>query len=170
MNVLLGVTGSVAAKLTPKIQESITKSGYNIQTVFTNSSLNFTYKSIYDSYTDEDEWKAYREESRVLHIDLVKWADVFIIVPCSANVLGKISNGISDNLLTSCARAWDYKKKMIIAPAMNTQMYVNPLTKIQIDVLTKFGVVFVEPQSKELFCGDIGIGAMANIDDIIKLI
>ena len=172
MNVLLGVTGSVAAKLTPKIQKSIVDAGHELKTVATSSALHFR-ENWYEwkpYFVDSDEWEFYKIYNEVLHIDLVKWADIFIIAPYTANSLSKISNGICDNLLTSCARAWDYRKKMIIAPAMNTQMYVNPLTQIQKDILFDFGAIFVDPQVKELFCGDTGIGAMADIDDIIKRI
>lgn len=70
-----------------------------------------------------------------MHIELRKWADCLLIAPLSANTMAKISNGLCDNLLTNVARAWDYNKPMILAPAMNTMMYENPITKKQITKL-----------------------------------
>lgn len=172
MKILLGVTGSVAAKLTPKIQQAFMDRGHEVKTIFTQSSLYFleTDRLKIGEYEDESEWSYYKTNNQVLHIDLVKWADKFIIAPCTANTLAKIYAGICDNLLTSCVRAWDHKKKMIIAPAMNTYMYKNPPTYKQITQMTDHGIVFVDPVEKELFCGDTGVGAMAQIDDIVKAI
>lgn len=172
MNVLLGVTGSVAAKLTPKLEYALIDAGHTVQTVMTSSAQRFTY-STQKWYDDEDEWKYYDNESRVLHIDLVKWADVLVVAPCTANTLAKIANGICDNLLTCCVRAWPSKDKrhIILAPAMNTEMFDKPLLKQQYQNLVLNGSYsWVEPVEKKLYCGDTGIGAMASIEDIIKRI
>jgi len=77
---------------------------------------------------DLDEFQYYKEEGKVLHIELRKEFDVFVIAPLSANTLGKISNGLCDNVLTNVARCWDYRKPMILAPAVNTLMWENPIT------------------------------------------
>ena len=107
----------------------------------------------------------------VIHIELVKWADVFVIAPCSANTLAKISNGICDNLLTCCARAWDLNdwfKCLVVAPAMNTNMWSHPCTQEHLNRLRGWGIKVVEPVMKKLYCGDIGIGALAHLDDIFN--
>lgn len=168
MNVLLGVTGSVAAKLTRKMQTAIQNKGHEVKIILTNSAKHFTDYG--GCYTDLDEWLSYTVDDRVVHIELSQWADAFVIAPCTANTLAKLANGLCDNLLTSCARAWDYKKKMIIAPAMNTQMYLSVFTERHTKVLKELGVEFVDPQPKELFCGDVGIGALARIEDIVAKI
>jgi phosphopantothenoylcysteine decarboxylase len=171
MNVLLGVTGSVAATLTPKIQQAIILAGNSVQTIFTKSAENF--HDVDDTiYCDEDEWTYYKEENKVLHIDLVKWADIFVIAPCTANTLAKIANGVCDNLLTSCVRAWDWEKNIIIAPAMNTVMYSKSITmqhKRQLYCMGN-GFIWIQPVEKTLYCGDTGIGAMADIDSIVERI
>jgi phosphopantothenoylcysteine decarboxylase len=174
MNILHGLTGSVAATLYPKINDNYNRlkreSNYNHIYVCTESSRKITDLSRANARFDEDEWALYKHIQQVLHIELVKWADVFIIAPCSANTLAKLANGICDNLLTCVARAWDFNKKIIIAPSMNTLMYTHPATKNHLDTLSKWGYIIVPPIEKKLYCGDVGIGAMAHIDDIIKII
>ncbi len=171
MNILLGITGSVAATLTGKLQLAIEEAGHELKTVATESSIKFGRNQHWKYFhSDEDEWTYYRERKAVLHIDLVKWADVLVVAPCTANTLSKLSVGICDNLLTSCVRAWDHNKRMIVAPAMNTQMYNNQPTLHHLGILEGRGVEIVDPISKKLFCGDEGIGAMAHIEDILKQI
>jgi len=135
--------------------------------------------------TDEDEWKSYKHVGGgkrgsgdpVLHIELRKWADVFVIAPLSANTLAKIANGLCDNLLTSVARAWEFttiggkiqpQKPIIVAPAMNTAMWHHPLTSSHLKVIESLGFIVVQPVKKVLACGDIGDGALASIQDIIR--
>lgn len=168
MNVLLGVTGSVAATLNPKLEYAMKDSDHIIRTVLTDSAKRFTY-STQTSYDDEDEWRYYEAESRVLHIDLVKWADIFLIAPCTANTLSKIEVGICDNLLTSCVRAWpSEKRRIILAPAMNSEMWYTPHIDRQYDSMVRSGNYdWIMPVEKKLYCGDTGIGAMADIEDIV---
>jgi phosphopantothenoylcysteine decarboxylase len=172
MNVLLGVTGSIAAKLTRKLSQSIKDSGHEIKTVYTNSAYHFTQRTIYGGYGDDEEWEYYHDNDSVLHIDLVKWADVFVIAPCTANTLAKIANGICDNLLTSCVKAWprDKTRNIILAPAMNSEMWYNKITQDHINTLSYDRFDIIEPIEKKLYCGDTGIGAMAHIDDIVNSI
>jgi phosphopantothenoylcysteine decarboxylase len=172
MNVLLCVSGSVAAKLTTKIVSLLLQDGHDVKTVVTKSALHFIdlddFTPNVGLFDDDAEWKSYHEGKTVLHIDLVKWADTLVIAPCTASTLAKISNGIADGLLTSCARAWDFRKPVIIAPAMNTQMWHHPLTNMQLRLMKAFGACVVNPQAKTLYCGDTGVGALADISDIIK--
>ncbi len=169
MNVLLGVTGSIAATLTHKLQDTLEAGGHEFKTIVTNSAIKIGLDCKWRQFlTDEHEWEAYRNKKTVLHIDLIKWADIFIVAPCTANTLAKMANGISDNLLTSCALAWNYEKPFVFAPSMNCLMYQHPATLKNIFTMESFGAVCVKPQVKKLFCGDIGIGAMADISDIFK--
>lgn len=121
--------------------------------------------------TDEHEWQMWKVRGDpVLHIELIKWADIFIIAPLDANTLGKISSGLCDNLLTCAARAWDLHKPLLFCPAMNTKMYLHPLTSKQIEELKDFGYYEIPSISKNLICGDTGIGAMAEVDCIVEKI
>lgn len=178
MKVLLGVTGSVAATLTPKLVSALVEKGHEVQVIGTASSLFFfSPQSIRDSgvpvWTDENEWGIYRKGMTVVHIDLRAWAEALLIAPLSANTLAKMANGLCDNLLTCVFRAWDRARPIVVAPAMNTHMWVHPYTAQHLDRISKgadCNVWVVPPVSKVLACGDEGMGAMAPIEEIVKSI
>jgi phosphopantothenoylcysteine decarboxylase len=149
---------------------------------------------------DEDEWpgrdagRLWQRDEPVLHIELRRWADLLAIAPLDANTLAKLANGLSDNCLTCVWRAWDAARPVVLAPAMNTLMWEHPLTGRHLrqlaadgggdDVpagLDLDGVVawinerclrlrIVGPQSKRLACGDTGVGAMADVGEIVAAV
>lgn len=175
MNILLGITGSVAATLIDKLTKEFIGRGHDIRIVVTDRAFQFLPSETYQCYyADSDEFYRpgeYQKDGLITHIDMRDWADVFIIAPCSANTMAKLANGICDNLLTSIARAWDYNKPFYIAPAMNTLMWTNPITQIHIDFLEKtFGIKLIWPTSNKLACGQCGIGAMAHIFTIANIV
>ena len=105
----------------------------------------------------------------VLHIDIRNWADICVVAPLSAHTLSKIAHGLCDDLLTCTLRAWDFEntKPVVLAPAMNTAMWEHPLTSMQLNTVKSFGrVVVVQPVAKTLACGEVGVGALAELDDI----
>lgn len=178
MRVILGVTGSVA---TIKVLDLIAalKLFYGEPTIYLVTTSNASYfldksKLPLDVkvYQDADEWSnedGYVRGDSVLHIELRKWADIMIVAPLDANTLAKIANGICDNLLTCILRAWDFTKKVYLAPAMNTMMWNHPITAQQLRTIEQW--IFyqvIPPVVKTLVCGDKGIGAMASVDDIVQ--
>ncbi len=171
MNILLGVTGSVAAIRTPRLIEAIS-SIHNLQVVTTKAALHFwdeTMRSI-PVWKDTDEFpnKRYSRGDVVLHIELRKWADALVIAPLTAHTLARLSHGFSDDLLTSVVRAWERDKPIIIAPAMNTEMWNHPATKEHLDTLNRwYRITMVNPISKRLACGDEGVGGIADMADIV---
>jgi phosphopantothenoylcysteine decarboxylase len=193
--ILLGVTGSVAAIKLPEIDAALLAAGHDVKLVATKASTYFFDPSSFRDRLslDEDEWPGpqYRRGDEVLHIELRKWADLFLIAPLDANSLAKLSLGLCDNLLTSIWRAWDLSRPIIVAPAMNTLMWQHPLTKQHLRALgMMFGALHVPghlteeqmvdqinersrnlwiapPASKVLACGDEGVGAMAAVPDVI---
>ena len=106
----------------------------------------------------------------VLHIELRKWADVLLIAPLDANTLAKLAHGLCDNLLTCIVRAWDGRKPLIVAPAMNTLMYEHPFTQQHLNILRHLQYTVVDPVSKPLACGDVGVGAMAAVDALVDAV
>lgn len=176
MKVLYGVTGSIAAGISVKILGALLASGHEVELVVTEKSLYFIELSGHISnlhpdvkiWTEADEWR-YEPGGLVQHIALREWADVVLIAPLTANTLAKIANGLADNLLTSVMRAWDFQKPVIIAPAMNTLMWQHPVTDAHLRTLEGWYRDFhvVQPTVKKLACGDTGIGALADLSDIV---
>lgn len=158
---LWGLTGSVASVLQNKIESY--DSIFEMKFVATHSAFPFLKNT--DVLSDADEWY---DISRVLHIELIQWADYFVIAPCSANTLAKLANGICDNLLTCCARAWNFEKPIIVAPSMNSLMWNHPITQTHIQTLKSWNYTIIPPQEKQLYCGDYGVGAMAHLKDIFS--
>jgi len=168
--ILLGVTGSIAAYKSAEIIRKILKKNLDISVVMTEAAKEFitpltlstlsngkTYSGIFDLNND---W------SKVQHIDLAKESDVLLIAPATANIIGKITHGIADDLLTCLCLAT--KAPILIAPAMNDAMYDNKIVKDNCQALKKSGVIFISPEQGELACGDVGIGRLAEVDTIVK--
>ncbi|KAI9872445.1 MAG: hypothetical protein M1830_001610 [Pleopsidium flavum] len=124
-------------------------------------------------YLDEDEWIVpWTRHSKILHIELRRWAHLLAIVPMSANLLAKATGGLCDDLLTNVIRAWDVKRAIIAAPAMNQMMWQNPITAKQVAILAEEWDWFdvLSPQVKQLACGDVGQGAMCDWHEIVAVI
>lgn len=177
MKIILGVTGSVAATLTPKMVQALKKDGHCVKVIATKPSLYF-FKEKYieaDFLKDKHEWPSirYKKDDPVVHIDLGNWADLLLVAPLTANTLAKMANGYEDNLLSCVYRAWDMKKPIVMAPAMNTRMWEHPVTKEHVNKMKKWHGEMLEvvgPVKKMLACGDVGMGALADIGDIMKMV
>lgn len=174
MKILLGVTGSVAAKLTPRLIAGLSKA-HEVKLITTKAAKYFFDKNNLgvEVLEDVDEWfgEKYEQDSAIAHIELRTWADCCLIAPATANTIAKISFGLADNLLTCVTRAWQLEKPLIIAPAMNTQMWLHPITKEHLERIEKYyNLTVIQPVAKRLACGETGIGAMAGIDEIIKTV
>ena len=174
MKILVGLTGSVATSLCFKLRDELVSRGHEVKFVATDRSTQFIEARENEWFeTDADEFYKACEFSKggsIKHIELRDWADLFLVAPCSANTLSKLANGLCDNLLTSVARAWDCDKPFYIAPAMNTNMWTHPLTKIQLAFFESFGGRVIWPTSNVLACGQSGIGAMSHVYTIANLI
>jgi len=114
-------------------------------------------------FTDADEWTWKERGDPILHIELRRWADLMLIAPLGANTLGKIANGLCDNLLTCIVRAWDQTKPLYFCPAMNTHMWDHPITHKQVETLRSWGYKEMPCIEKDLMCGDKGYGAMTKL-------
>ncbi|XP_013792078.1 phosphopantothenoylcysteine decarboxylase-like [Limulus polyphemus] len=182
-NILIGVTGSVAALKLPLLVRQLQavklpkfpELRINLQVVTTERALHFypldEVKDLVNVLRDEDEWRTWQKMSDpVLHIELRRWADVLVVSPLDANTMAKISSGICDNLLTCVVRAWDMKKPLVFCPAMNTHMWDHPITVTQIEKLKELGYIEVPCVAKKLACGDSGYGAMAEVPTIVETV
>jgi phosphopantothenoylcysteine decarboxylase len=182
MNIVLGLTGSVATIVAPKLIAALSELG-TVYPVATKCGLRFLDRAPHpipcQIYKDEDEWDAWDKiGDPVLHIELRNKADVFVIAPLTANTLSKMANGISNNLLTCIFRALKRPANIVVAPAMNTEMWNDQTTHNHLNELDRrYNPVVGPPQfrvvppvMKTLACGDTGIGAMAEIEDIVKAV
>eukprot|EP00871_Galdieria_phlegrea_P004727 jgi/Galph1/5255/GphlegSOOS_G3830.1 len=174
-HILLGVTGSVAAIRSPSIVKLLLAEGAQVRIVVTSASRHFLERedkvpASAELFQDADEWHQWEKlGDPVLHIDLKKWADALVIAPLDANTLTKIATGLCDNLLTSIVRAWDIlEKPLLVAPAMNTAMWEQPLTVEQLNIIQSRNIFVVPTISKKLACGDVGFGAMASPEAIVE--
>lgn len=145
--VLIGCTGSVATIKLPQLVQKLWQNNLEVRIVVTEKAKHFMKEAELPSgihvLSDTVEWAAWQDRGDpVLHIDLVKWADLFLIAPLDANTLGKIASGICDNILTCVARAWDHSKPLIFCPAMNTKMWEHPVTAPQVKQLYFFHILF----------------------------
>ncbi|KAK2459638.1 hypothetical protein APHAL10511_008283 [Amanita phalloides] len=175
---ILITTGSVASIKAPLIvQELLKYSRVKVEVVATKPSLAFYSKEDIRQagsrvWTDEDEWPStFNIGDPILHIELRRWADIVLVAPCSANTLSKIANGLCDNLVTSLLRALAPTTPTYIFPAMNTLMYEHPLTAEHLRTIReviRYNVV--GPIGKNLACGDVGLGAMTEWRDIVKIV
>ncbi len=213
-NLLLGVTGSVAAVKTPELCRELGRAGYAVKVAATGPALTFfdpaelpSAESAPESelevrgqstlYLDADEWPVGRRfelGEPVLHIELRKWADLLLLAPLDANTLAKVALGLCDNLLTCVYRAWDFSRPVMLAPAMNTLMWEHPATARHLrQLLADHGgadappgldagalcdwindhcprLKVIPPQSKRLACGDVGVGGLAAVEEIIRAV
>lgn len=203
-NVLLGATGSVAAVRVPALVDALAAAGHAVRVVATDAATYFfdpnPLKAAGALTLDADEWpgraegERYQRGDAVAHIELRKWADLFLIAPLDANTLAKIAVGLCDNALTCVWRAWDVTRPVVLAPAMNTLMWQHPFTRRHLRSLAadagaghipahladdpliqqindrSLTLRIVPPITKLLACGDTGIGAMAEVPDVVDAV
>lgn len=203
-NVLVGATGSVAAVRVPALVESLQAAGHAARVVATDAATYFfdpaPLKAAGVLTLDADEWPGRAEGGRyergdaVRHIELRRWADVFLVAPLDANTLAKLAVGLCDNALTCVWRAWDTARPVVLAPAMNTLMWQHPFTRRHLRSLAADAgaghipahladdaliqqindrsptLRVVGPITKALACGDTGVGAMAEVPDIVSAV
>ena len=168
--IILGITGSIAAYKAADIASRLSKEGVNVHTIMTASAARFitplTLQNLTKNrvYTDMFEEVYYPD---VRHISLAQKADCCLIAPATANIIGKIAAGIADDMLTTVVMAIR-NKPIVICPAMNTAMYENPITQSNIAKLMDLGYQFVEPKESRLACGTLGKGALADVEVIIS--
>ena len=167
-NILLAVTGSIAIYKSLELIRLFIKAGANVKVILSDGAKKFinpiTFEAISQNRVLDESSESWDKSQNYNHIDITKWADILLIAPATANTINKISCGIADNLLLQTVLAC--KKKIIIAPAANTNMIENPITIQSINNLKNLGFEVLQTQTKELVCKDVGNGAMLEPIDI----
>lgn len=169
--VVLGVTGGIAAYKALDIVSSLRKKDIDVHVIMTEHAKEFVTPLSFQSLSSNTVIYDMFEEPRafeIQHISLAKKADVILVAPATANIIGKIANGIADDMLSTTIMAT--KSEVMFAPAMNTNMYENPIVQNNIEKLKKYGYKFIEPDSGRLACGDVGKGKLADVGDICEMV
>lgn len=170
-NILLGVTGGIAAYKIATLASMLKKQKANVKVIMTENATQFITPMTFETLTAN---KVYTDtfdrnfEFKVDHIELGKWADVFLIAPASADVIGKLANGIADDMLTTTALAM--RCPIVVSPAMNTAMYENKIVKHNMMKLRTYGMEVILPASGHLACGDTGAGKMPEPEVLLEYI
>ena len=169
--VVLGVTGSIAAYKMANVASALVKEGADVRVVMTKNATNFINPITFETLTNNkclvDTFDR-NFQFHVAHVSLSQKADVFMIAPASANIIGKLANGIADDMLSTMALAASCK--IIVAPAMNTHMYENKIVQDNLDKLKKFGFEVIEPAAGRLACGDVGAGKLPGENILLDYI
>ena len=168
-NIVLGVTGSIAAYKAAELTSQLTQQGCEMHVVMTADALRFitplAFKTlsrspvVTDLYDEEEGWKP-------THIKLADEADLLLVAPATANTLAKMANGIADDALTCIALALNPKAKVLVAPAMNGKMWLHPATQQNVAALKARGVEFIGPEEGMLSCGYEGLGRLWEVEKI----
>jgi phosphopantothenoylcysteine decarboxylase/phosphopantothenate--cysteine ligase len=170
-NIVVGVTGGVAVYKALDVISKLKKKDINVDVIMTESACEFVTPLSFQSLSQNAVIKDMFDEPKVFeiqHISLAKKADLVVVVPATANIIGKVANGIADDMLSTTIMAT--KAKVIFAPAMNTNMYKNPIVQENIKKLKDYGYEFINPSSGRLACGDIGDGKLADTEEIVEVI
>ena len=167
--VCIGVSGGIAVYKALDIISALKKKDIDVRVIMTESATKFvtplSFQSLSQNMVVTDMF-AEPKAFEIQHISLAKRADVFLVAPATANIIGKVANGISDDMLSTTIMAT--RAKVIFAPAMNTNMYENPIVQDNIEKLKKYGYEFIEPASGRLACGDLGKGKLADVNTIVE--
>lgn len=169
--IVLGVSGGIAVYKALDVVSMLKKKDYDVHVIMTKSAMEFvaplSFQSISQNMVITDMF-AEPKAWEIQHISLAKKADLMVIVPATANIIGKVANGIADDMLTTTIMAT--KAPVIFAPAMNTNMYLNRIVQENISKLKGFGYEFIDTATGRLACGDVGEGKLADTKDIVQYI
>ena len=170
-NILIGVTGGISIYKTLDVISALNKLGANVKVMMTESAAEFVSPMTFEAMSKNPVYTSLFDKKnawRIPHISLSKEADLIAIIPATANIIGKIAGGIADDIVSTTVVA--ATSPVMIAPAMNTNMYHNPVTQRNIETLKSLGYLFITPTSGVLACGDIGDGKLASVEAIVEAI
>lgn len=170
--ILIGVTGGIAVYKICSLVRILKSKGWEVKVIMTKNAQKFVTPLTFEVLTENPVYIEMFGASRdkIQHIALRDWADVVLIAPATANIIGKAAGGIADDLLSTTCLALYLKTPKYMAPAMNTEMWLNSAVRENLPRLRKSNWHIIEPQTKKLACGDEGMGALAKIECIIEVI
>jgi phosphopantothenoylcysteine decarboxylase/phosphopantothenate--cysteine ligase len=172
LNILLGVTGGIAAYKAVDLASKLTAAGAKIKTVMTENACKLigpkSFEAVTSSVVFTSLWSTTYEKNGS-HIDLLDWADIVVVAPATADIIGKVANGICDDMLsTTVCACW--QKPALVAPAMNNNMWENPAVQHNVETLKQMGIQLIGPVKGRLACGTEAVGRMSEPQDILEAI
>jgi phosphopantothenoylcysteine decarboxylase/phosphopantothenate--cysteine ligase len=172
LKVMLGVAGGIAAYKAIDLASKLTAAGAQVRTVMTENALRLVGAKSFEAVTGEPAYTSMwegGEQFEIGHINLADWADVIVVAPATANIIGKTAGGICDDLLsTALCACWE--KPTVFAPAMNEKMWTNPAVQENIKLVKRMGVELIGPGRGRLACGTEGVGRMAEPQEILEVV
>ncbi len=167
--ILFIMTGSIACYKACGVISRLKQNGHELKVVMSPSSLNFVGKATIEGLTGDTPITDMYADGQVMdHIHLMRWADLILVAPATAHYINRISNGLGDDLLSTLFLAHDFKKPFLIAPAMNTMMYLHPTTQNSIKKLKEMNIEILESASGVLACGEVGYGRLLEPELIVN--
>jgi phosphopantothenoylcysteine decarboxylase/phosphopantothenate--cysteine ligase len=171
--IVLGVTGGISAYKAVDLASRLAGEGAVVRTVMTSSACELirpkSFEAVTNSAVYTSLWECCPADDKIVHIKLADWADLIVVAPATADIIGKAANGICDDLLSTLLCAM-WEKPILFAPAMNEKMWKNPAVQENVKVLKKRGIKFVGPVTGRLACGTEGIGRMSEPEEIMKAV
>ncbi|QDK46962.1 bifunctional phosphopantothenoylcysteine decarboxylase/phosphopantothenate--cysteine ligase CoaBC [Bdellovibrio sp. ZAP7] len=168
--VLFMMTGSIACYKACQVVSRLVQAGCEVQVVMTPSALKFVGNATLEGLTGKPVVSDMYSQGNVMdHIHLMRWADLILVAPATANFINKAAQGIGDDLVSTLFLAHDFKKPFLIAPAMNTSMYLHPVTQKSLQTLKSYGIEILDSASGILACGEEGYGKLLDPDEILKI-
>ena len=168
--ITLAVSGSISAYKAADITSRLKKENFEVAILMTEAATTPLTLQVLSQRPVAIDIMQEPDPSKVNHIDIAKESDLFLLAPATANTIAKLANGLADNMVTATALALPTHTKKVLAPAMNTKMFENPLTQHNLERLQLFGWKIIQPREAVLACGDQGTGALAEIDTIIDTV
>ena len=171
MNIVLGISGGIAAYKTPEVVRALVKRSHTVRCVLTASAQRLVTAEALAAVSRQPVFtSAWTTDGSMPHIDLARWADTVVIAPATADVMARFALGLADDLLTTLFLALEPTKRVIMVPAMNTVMWNKPVVQSHVATLRAAGATILLPVEGNLACGEQGIGAMAEPDMIAGVI
>lgn len=173
--ILIGISGGIAVYKIASLTNFFIKGGAEVKIIMTNAATKFVSPLTFQTLTNKSVYLdmfQIMNTDEVEHVALAHWCDIFVLAPATANTIGKIANGIADNLLSTVIMALPSKTRVVLAPAMNVEMWNNPIFKNNINILNKFDhkYIIIEPRSGILACKTSGVGKIADNETILDVV
>ncbi|MBK7184755.1 MAG: hypothetical protein IPH85_02320 [Ignavibacteria bacterium] len=174
MNIILGITGSVSAYKTPWLVRDLIRAGHTVRVVMTPSAAQFVAPLALEAVSQHpvimDPYDPSIQEGGSWHVHLARWADVIVIAPCSATTLARLATGLCDTALMTVVASRPAETPLVVAPAMDTDMWLQPSVQRNIAQLRADGVTIIDPESGELASGLVGAGRLAELGVIVGIV